>query len=488
MLARSFAGGSGCGFSLWVVLHAFSLTVWAAYGGGGGTPQEPYLIFTAGQLNEIGAHPQDWGKHFKLMADIDLSGYRGMDFNRIGTPEDGPFTGVFDGDYRTISNFQWSSEWTRYVGLFGFIEGEQARVMNVTLVAPSVATEIGQYAGALAGFLRNGTIANCHVRGGTVSGDSCVGALVGKKDNGTVTDCTVRAAVRGASRVGGLVGFSFWGLTERCDAAGEVLAWSEDECWAAGGLIGQNEEGVVANCHAAGTVEGRRDVGGFIGLEAAGDVRRCWSDGVVFGELNVGGLIGQNDGGVISDCYSLADTTGGAIVGGLIGYHAPTCTCTVGIPGLIDRCYAAGPVAGASDLGGLAAVNYKSHFTNSFWDADATRCRTSAGGDPMSTKQMQDLATYLVAGWDFAGEKQNGTEDVWFPPAPGRYPRLAWQSVAGDLNGDGMVNLRDFAVLGRQWRGIDNGFWSRGNFMATDEVIDFDDLDALIRSWLVDAK
>jgi len=488
MLAQPIACGLGRAAAFAAVVHALSFAAWAAYGGGSGTPGDPYLIFTAAQLNAIGAQPGDWNKHFKLMADIDLSGYRGTDFNRIGTPEDGPFTGSFDGNYKTIANLQWSSEWTRYVGLFGFIEGEQARVMNVTLMAPSVATKIGQYAAALAGFLRNGTITNCHVRRGTVSGDSCVGALVGKKEGGTIMDCTACATVRGASRVGGLVGFSYWGLIDHCDAAGEVTGYSEDECWATGGLIGQNEEGVVANCHAGGTVEGVRDVGGFIGLNLSADVRRCWADGVVFGELNVGGLIGQNDGGVISDCYSLTDTTGGVLVGGLIGYHAPSCTCTVGVPGLIERCYAAGPVAGASDLGGLVAVNKKSHITDSFWDAEATRCRTSGGGSAKTTTQMQSLATYTGAGWDFAGEKQNGTEDIWFPPTPGDYPRLAWQAVAGDLDGDGNVDFRDFAVFARQWRRIDNGFWSRGAVMAADGIIDFDDLDALTQTWLTGGR
>jgi hypothetical protein len=484
MLARSLAGRSGLVISFCMAIHAFSLTAWAAYGGGSGTSEDPYRIFTAGQLNAIGAQPQDWDKHFRLMADIDLSAYRGTAFNTIGTPDEGPFTGTFDGNYRTISNFQWSSEWARYLGLFGFVAGEEARIMNVTLAAPSVEIEIGQYVGALAGFLRDGTIVNCHVRRGTIRGDNCVGALVGKREGGAITDCTANASVRGASRVGGLIGFSYWGLTDRCDAAGEVTACSEDECWAAGGLIGESQEGLVTNCHARGAVDGRRDVGGLVGLNTLTGIRCCWVDGRVSGELNVGGLIGQNDGGAISDCYSLAQVVGGSVVGGLIGYHAPSCTCTVGIPGLIERCYAAGSVAGAPDLGGLIAENYKSHVTDSFWDAEATRCASSAAGGAMTTEQMQSLSTYTSAGWDFAGEKQNGTDDIWWPPASGHYPRLAWQTMTNDLDGDGSVNLRDFGILARQWRQMDNAFWSRATFMAVDGIIDFDDLATLARTWL----
>ena len=47
----------------------------AQYGGGSGTAEDPYLIYTAEQLNEVGANQDDWDKHFKLMADVDLSGY-----------------------------------------------------------------------------------------------------------------------------------------------------------------------------------------------------------------------------------------------------------------------------------------------------------------------------------------------------------------------------------------------------------------------------
>ncbi|MHC4478524.1 MAG: hypothetical protein ACYTEL_23050, partial [Planctomycetota bacterium] len=43
------------------------------YGGGSGTAPDPFLILDANQINGIGARPHDWYKHFKLMADIDLS-------------------------------------------------------------------------------------------------------------------------------------------------------------------------------------------------------------------------------------------------------------------------------------------------------------------------------------------------------------------------------------------------------------------------------
>ncbi len=50
-----------------------------------GEANYPYLIYTAEQMNANGAEPNDWDKHFKLMADIDMSAYSGTQFNIIGT-------------------------------------------------------------------------------------------------------------------------------------------------------------------------------------------------------------------------------------------------------------------------------------------------------------------------------------------------------------------------------------------------------------------
>jgi len=46
----------------------------------------------------------------------------------------------------------------------------------------------------------------------------------------------------------------------------------------------------------------------------------------------------------------------------------------------------------------------------------------------MTTAQMQDLAIYLDAGWDFIGETANGTEDLWkMSTEEPSHPKLAWE-------------------------------------------------------------
>jgi hypothetical protein len=44
-----------------------SFTQAATYGGGNGTPADPYQIWTAEQMNTIGLNPADWDKSFTLM-------------------------------------------------------------------------------------------------------------------------------------------------------------------------------------------------------------------------------------------------------------------------------------------------------------------------------------------------------------------------------------------------------------------------------------
>ena len=97
------------------VICCFSLPAHAKYGGGTGTPGDPYQIRDANDMQSIGADSNDWDKHFILMADIDLGQFDGKDgrdeFNVVGEYYyDGgwvehPFTGVFAGNGHTISNF-----------------------------------------------------------------------------------------------------------------------------------------------------------------------------------------------------------------------------------------------------------------------------------------------------------------------------------------------------------------------------------------------
>jgi len=195
-----------------------------------------------------------------------------------------------------------------------------------------------------------------------------------------------------------------------------------------GGLVGYNVSGTIEDCCAAATVSGQNDVGGLVGDTLDGAIARCYCSGSVTGwGADIGGLIGDNFG-ALSDCYSIADVTAtpyGLSVGGLAGENA-------GGWGVIENCYAAGRVtaeADSTDVGGLVGTNAGA-VRHCFWDTQATGQATSAAGTGGTTAELQTLATFLEAGWDFVEESDNGTADIWYLLEHWDYPRLAWDLPA----------------------------------------------------------
>ncbi len=189
-----------------VMLYFWGLTAQAQYGGGSGTAQNPYLIHTAEQMNAIGADANDWDKHFKLMADIDLSAYTGTAFNIIGIDWDNAFTGVFDGNGKKISNFSYTaSAYAFYVGLFGRVY--RGVIKDLGLINPNVNAGKGSYVSSLVGYIsRGGTITNCYAEGGSISGVYSVGGLVGYNST-IISNCYATGNIeggRGVGRTGGI--------------------------------------------------------------------------------------------------------------------------------------------------------------------------------------------------------------------------------------------------------------------------------------------
>jgi hypothetical protein len=286
-----------------LVLFSIASPAHAKYGGGTGVPGDPYLIFDANQMNAIGADPNDWNRHFKLMADIDLYAFMGTEFNIIAD-----FTGVFDGNDHTIANFTYESSDSDYVGLFAEVKGV---IKNLGLVDPNVNAAAASFVGSLAGK-NSGTVIKCYTQGGSVSGGGQIGGLVGS-NGGTLhlsfADCNVSGT---ADYVGGLAGDNYMGSIISCYSSGSVRA--EANC--VGGLTGYSDWG-VSGSYATGSVSGRDQVGGLVGLNKmiiwstpSGTVARCYAVGAVSGVNNVGGLVGTNDRGPVYSSFWDTQTSG----------------------------------------------------------------------------------------------------------------------------------------------------------------------------------
>ncbi|MCH8121069.1 MAG: hypothetical protein IIC00_15260, partial [Planctomycetes bacterium] len=305
---------------LLVMLYFSGLTAQAQYGGGSGEPNDPYLIYTAEQMNAIGVNPRDlWDKHFKLMADIDLSHYMGR-FNIIGIFN--PFTGVFDGNGKKITNLNHTN------GLFKYVSGA---IRNLGLIDANVDAGRGRQVGLLVGFLSDdGTISNCYVEGGSVSGNWYVGGLVGYNRDGTITNCYSTASVSGDSAVGDLAGYN---------------------------------RGTITNCYSMASVSGNDWVGGLVGWNA-GEITNSYSLGHVTGATNVGGLVGENTWGrIITNCYSAGSVSGFSSVGGLVGLNRGAVTGSFWDIQTSEQSTSAGGTGKTT-----AGMQIESTFTDAGWD------------------------------------------------------------------------------------------------------------------------
>lgn len=414
-----------------LIICFFSFPTYAQYGGGEGEPNDPYLIYTAEQMNAIGAEPNDWNKHFKLMMDIDLSGFTGTPrrpyFNIIGyfmnDSDNKPFTGVFDGNEKKISNFSYTSQGVNNIGLFGYINDPNSLIKDLGLINLSIDIDIdtgtgkpvgSKYVGSLVGYFSSGTITNCYARGGSVSGRDFVGGLVGENNRGTITNCYSNSSVSGTTDVGGLVG-SNYGTIIDCYSTDSVSGILK-----IGGLVGYNGVGTITNSYSNADVSGNQEVGGLVGLNQD-IISNCYATSSVMGSGggSIGGLVGRNQA-KISDCYSAGSITGFLNVGGLVGKHNR---------GVITNCYSVGrvkcyqidPVAGCQE-GGLVGFSDVDTVYNSFWDIQTSGQSTSAGGIGKTTSELKMKSTFI--GW-WCGS-------FWTIDERRDYPRLWWENKHGE--------------------------------------------------------
>jgi hypothetical protein len=279
------------------ILNCFAGPLLAQYAGGTGTVDEPFLIATAEQMNTIGLRQEHWSRHFKQIADIDLSAYIGEQFKMIGVDPGQvfggiPFTGTFDGNGYEIRNFTYSSSGKRSA-LFEAL-GQSGELRNITMIDPVLDCPQGNSVAALVAAMGNSVIRNCRVLGGTIIGDWPVGGIVaqcwaggGGSNNSKIINCHVTCDISANTHAGGIIGSNF---------------------------------GRVHNCSAAGTISGSRSIGGLVGVsDNQTSVTHCYATGQVTGNSSTGGLVGNNSGASVSDCFWDQDTSGQSVSAGGTG-------------------------------------------------------------------------------------------------------------------------------------------------------------------------
>jgi hypothetical protein len=468
-----------------VLICFFCLPVQAKYGGGSGEPNDPYLIYDVNHMQAIGADPCDWDKCFKLMADVDLGQFTGTEFNIIGVyigyndPSNKPFSGVFDGNNLTISNFTYDSNDKVFIGLFGYVVDLNTIIKNLGLINAKVSGEYN--VGSLIGHLTKATISNCYAEGGSVKGRSGVGGLVGTNDGGTITNCNSNNSVSGDSSTGGLAGGNN-GTIKGCYSRGDV---SGDNT--VGGLVGTNSA-TVTNCYSNGSTSGYHRVGGLVGYNwwgmpgnNRGTITNCYTNGSVYGaERITGGVVGVNSGRIIN-CYSRVSVTGdGDYAGGIAGIANGE--------SILINCYAAGRIlGGGSYFGGILGYSDMSDtLSTCYWDIETSGLNNMCGdGDcndlnGKTTIEMQQQSTFT--GWDFV--------NIWTNCEGTNYPRFFWQIHVADFICPDGVDFIDYSFFSLHWLEDDCGSSNDCDGTDLDQLgrVDSNDLAIFLDNWLTGVK
>lgn len=160
---------------------------------GTGEAGDPYLISTEGQLAFLidsieNNNLTNWNsKHYKLTNNLNLNN---VDIGMISSLEEKSFSGIFDGNNKTISNINISTHTDSQIyGLFGFISGGTIKNLNIFNLSANFINQNGAVVGGIAGKISNGaTIENCSVSSSKIAAAKGSGGIVGILSGGTIKD------------------------------------------------------------------------------------------------------------------------------------------------------------------------------------------------------------------------------------------------------------------------------------------------------------
>ena len=242
------------------------------------------------------------------------------------------FDGIFDGNGKTITGLYHNDSYARYAGLFGYSTGT---IQDLTLADTYInTTRSDGRAGSVAG-LNEGTVRNCHLVSGYVSGNSQIGGIVGRMNAGSIEDCTNTGTVNSAANN-------------------------------AGGICGYSSAGSIDGCTNHGAISGEQRIGGISGW-LVGRIQNSCNYGTIVGTSRVGGIVGITDGGDVTNCYNAGSVEATSeCAGGILGHlqNSPT----------ISYCYNSGMIQSPKDVGSIVGLvlnnnsNVKATIVNCYND------------------------------------------------------------------------------------------------------------------------
>ena len=249
-----------------------------------GSEEFPYIITSEEALNRIGRDETNrymLNSHYQLGSNITLTEKEGGNWTPISN-----FSGVFDGNYYTISNISITDE------TIGTTQNSAGFISNL----------------ASGGVVKNLFLNNLSIN------------------------------LSNVTNIGGVVGTSN-GIVQTVEVSGEIVSTNEDFTYV-GGIVGvssyESEKPVIDRCGFEGKISligesGNQMAGGVVGYNRSGNVSECYYRGnetltLENGTSKFGGIVGINEGNSntasIYDSYfyleSVVDTTNFTQIGGVV--------------------------------------------------------------------------------------------------------------------------------------------------------------------------
>ena len=346
---------------------------------GYGTLEHPYIIGNERDLfafrDAVNGGDTFSGQYFVMSNDITLA--LDKEFGDcIGRDDNHPFSGTFDGNNKTITNFKKTkvadgvTDAKDAVGLFSRVTNGTIKNLSLANVTTYVS---GQRASGVVARAHNATLNNVHVLSGTITGLKENGGLIGTVVNAvsTITNCSNHANVTGTSTTatnyanGGLIGYIHSGGVSISNS----INYGAVECGAtgAGGILGMQAAGnvTISNCENRGNVHCTKEgVGGILGYvkvtaAATTTISNCTNYAQVKGDSGngYGGIFGSSTDATsyltlsISDCVNRGNVLGMAHIGGIAGLPRVMKSGSI-----IQDCQNYGNVTGSSASGYVGGV------------------------------------------------------------------------------------------------------------------------------------
>ncbi|MBT4870640.1 MAG: hypothetical protein HON47_03640, partial [Candidatus Diapherotrites archaeon] len=364
----------------------------------------------------------------------------GAGFDPVGSDSD-EFTGVLNGNNKSISNLFINRPTEDYVGLFGYAVPLTDLVLyDLNLVDVNITGK--DYTGVFYGKLvTDSTLSNLSASGVLV-GENYVGGFVGDVDYVDLNVVRLNVDVNGMDRVGGAIGHSEGSNLLKVYSLGNITG---DDF--VGGLIGWNVGffgmgGELNQSFAKGNVTSSTasSVGGLIGRGESVTIVDSYATGNIWapcawGFKGRGGLIGavhiENFSGIdnniynsyatgdISCNYGQENEEAGGLVGYLVGYLDMETH-------YITNSFATGDVYNLSwDVGGLigtSTVQNENLNNNFYYDSGSIPCVADGNSGDCTGKDNVEWFYYdtnaPLSSWDFVNTWEEVVED---------YPKLRWE-------------------------------------------------------------